>query len=99
MKDWSVYECLNCEVDHEGSAFLLSYGHWYRVAQDFVTKVNDFVDQVPCFTRPLPIFEDKSEGAYNARVAAMDPQIFALMDRKAGPTSSSSATCLLWSAI
>lgn len=82
MKDWSVYECLNCEVDHKGMAFLLSCGHWYRVAQDFVTKVNDFVDQVPRFRRSLPIFEDKSEGAYNTRVAAMDPQTFALMDRK-----------------
>ena len=43
MKDWSIYDCLNCEVDYEESAFLLSFGHWYRIAQGFVAKVNSFV--------------------------------------------------------
>ena len=49
MKDWSIYECLNCEIDHEGMAFLLSCGHWYRIDQDFVTRVNLFVDKIPRF--------------------------------------------------
>jgi uncharacterized protein (TIGR04141 family) len=52
------------------------------VAQEFVAKVKNFVDHIPLFTRTLPAFEDKSEAAYNSRVAAMDPQTFALMDRK-----------------
>jgi uncharacterized protein (TIGR04141 family) len=82
MKDWSIYECLNCEVDHNGMAFLLSCGRWYRIDQAFVARVNLFVDHVPRFDRQLPIFEDSNEGAYNLRVAAMDPNTFALMDRK-----------------
>src|SRR5262249_37492130 len=36
LKDWSIYECLNSEVDHKGMAFLLSCGRWYRIDQDFV---------------------------------------------------------------
>ncbi|HEX3130025.1 MAG TPA: TIGR04141 family sporadically distributed protein [Thermoanaerobaculia bacterium] len=82
MKDWSVHECLNCEVDYKGSAFLLSNGNWYRIAESFVEGVNKFVEAIPRFTMSLPAFDDKNEAAYNTRVAESDSDTFALMDRK-----------------
>jgi uncharacterized protein (TIGR04141 family) len=82
IKDWSIYECLNCEVDHEGSVFLLSSGRWFCISPDFVAKVDGFIEKIPRYDKPLPTFSDINETIYNRRVAEQAPHGFALMDRK-----------------
>lgn len=79
---WSVYRCIYCEVEHLGETYLLSGGHWYRVASDFVKQVNDFYRRVRRYEVELPEFGDETEGAYNERVARDNAATYALMDRQ-----------------
>lgn len=79
---WPVYQCVYCEIEHEGSTFLLSGGKWYRIEQDFVKSVNEFVKSIPKYGQQLPEYADSSEGAYCARVAKELKDKYALMDQK-----------------
>ncbi len=79
---WSIYQCLYCEVDHEGDTYLLSGSKWYRVKPDFVQAVNRFIFSIPTYARQLPEYADASEGAYCDRVAKECPAQYALMDQK-----------------
>lgn len=44
---WSVYKCVNFELDRDGKMFLLNGGKWYEVQIDFVQKVNAYIDAIP----------------------------------------------------
>jgi uncharacterized protein (TIGR04141 family) len=81
-RKWSLYSCLYCELDHEGHAYLLSGGKWYRVDRDFVSEVNRYFEQLPRLEIDMPEYDDESEEAYNARVCEQNPESFALMDRQ-----------------
>ncbi len=80
--DWRIYKCVYCEIDHSGQTYLLSGGRWYKVATDFVAQVNEFYENLTKFDVELPEYDDESEGAYNDRIAAENPERYALMDRK-----------------
>lgn len=84
MNAWSVYRCVYCEVEHGDDTFLLTGGKWYRIETDFVRQVNEFFANVPRADArlQLPLYDDATEGAYNARVAEADPVKYALMDEK-----------------
>jgi len=79
---WKAYRCLYSELDHDGDAYLLSGGNWYRVNRDFVKQVNSAVDQIPTYEEPLPAYDDKSEGDYVKRIAKTAPKAIAAMDGK-----------------
>ena len=80
---WSVYRCLNAEIEgDDDNAYLISAGKWYRVARDFVQSVNRDFDQIPRFGHPLPDYFHESEGSYNESVALNDPDTFALLDKQ-----------------
>jgi len=82
---WSVYQCLYCEIEHNGDSYLLTSGKWYRVSRDFVESINRFFKTLPRFPEPLPEYTDAAECSYCQRVAAELPQKFALMDQKTIP--------------
>ena len=83
IDDWSIYECLYCEIEQDGTTFLLSGGKWYRVDKDFVGAVNRAVKKLlRGESLPLPSYNDASETAYNKRAAKLAPKDLALLDRK-----------------
>lgn len=79
---WPVYRCLYAEIDQGKDTYLLNGGVWYRIAKDFVAEVNQAYSNIPLYDRDLPVYDDETETAYNARVAQEDPSRFAAMDRK-----------------
>jgi uncharacterized protein (TIGR04141 family) len=41
---WPVYKCLYAEIEDGTKRFILSDGRWFEVNEDFVAKVNDYLD-------------------------------------------------------
>jgi uncharacterized protein (TIGR04141 family) len=83
IDQWSIYECLYCELEHDETTFLLSGGKWYRIDRDFVGAVNRAVKKlVRAEPLPLPPYDDVDEGAYNQRAVSTSPKKLALLDRK-----------------
>jgi uncharacterized protein (TIGR04141 family) len=80
--EWQIYRCVYGELEHENRTFVLSSGRWFRIEKEFVQTVNAFFGALPRYERELPEYDDGSEGAYCARVAAAFPNDYALMDQK-----------------
>ena len=78
---WSVYRCLNAEVDLNGKKYILNDGDWYNIEPGFVAEVNDFYDSVPSSKIQLPPYGADTEPSYLKSVAAGNGA-YALMDRK-----------------
>lgn len=43
---WSLYKCVNCEIERDGKMYLLNGGKWYEVEVDFVKRVNRFISEM-----------------------------------------------------
>lgn len=82
IDEWPIYQCIYCEIEHNGDSYLLSGGKWYRVNRDFVTEVNADFERLPRFPRALADYDDDTEAAYCERVAGAGGGQYALMDRK-----------------
>jgi len=82
IDEWPIYQCIYCELDHNGDSYLLSAGKWYRVNRNFVNEVNDSFQQFPRYPQSLPQYNDSSETVYCERVAKESSGMYALMDRK-----------------
>ena len=82
VKQWPVYRCFYCEVTDGPETFLLNNGRWFRIATDFVKRINDAVNQITDSDLELPPYQDKSEPSYSRRVAETSAGILALMDSK-----------------
>lgn len=79
---WSVFKCLYCEVDHDGSTYVLSAGKWYRIDRDFVEAVDKSFASIPRATEAMPAYKHSGEGAYCSAIAAAHADLYALMDQK-----------------
>jgi uncharacterized protein (TIGR04141 family) len=83
LKQWPVYRCFYCEVVVGSDTYLLNNGKWFRIATDFVTRINEAVDNIKDSDGlGLPSYQDKSEASYSARVANTSGGLLALMDFK-----------------
>lgn len=78
---WSVYRCLNAEIDLNQKKYILNDGDWYAVDGNYVAEVDKFYQKIPVSALSLPCYGTKAEPAYLAGIPAAHPQ-FALMDRK-----------------
>jgi uncharacterized protein (TIGR04141 family) len=78
---WSVYRCLNAEIDLAKKKYILNDGDWYNIETDFVREVNDFYSSVAGSKIQLPPYGTNTEPAYLKMVAAGNGA-YALMDRK-----------------
>lgn len=79
---WPVYRCIHCEIDSDGKSFILSAGRWFEVDTGFEDAVNTFVQSIPAFGQPLPIYKHKDEDSYNKAVVAGGNRQWCLMDKK-----------------
>jgi uncharacterized protein (TIGR04141 family) len=82
LKQWPVYRCFYCEVVVGADTFLLNNAKWFRIATDFVTRINEAVEGIKESDLELPPYQDKSEPSYSKRVAGSSAGILALMDSK-----------------
>ncbi len=78
---WSVYRCLNAELDFQGKKYILNDSNWYNIESNFVTEINSSYQAIPDSTIQLPSYGTQTEPQYLESVAASNPK-FALMDRK-----------------
>lgn len=42
-KNWSIYDCLITELNHDGECYILSTGEWLKVDSDFFNELNLFI--------------------------------------------------------
>ncbi len=46
IKEWSVFECLYGEIEHNGTNYILSHGEWFEIAKDRYERITNKVDAV-----------------------------------------------------
>jgi uncharacterized protein (TIGR04141 family) len=78
---WSVYRCLNAEIDLNAKKYILNDGDWYNVDRDYAAEIDRFYQAIPASTVSLPHFGSLTEPKYLKGLPKTHPQ-FALMDRK-----------------
>lgn len=79
--NWSVYRCLNAEIEHENKTYILSDSVWYHIETQFVDETSNFYNSIPDSELNLPNYGTDTEPVYLQRVSDEQPE-FALMDRK-----------------
>lgn len=84
LDHWTIYRCIYAEIDDGKQAFLLNNGRWYEIERDFLGNLNKDVGSIPMTSMAFPAYkdEDDDEEAYNKRVAAETPTLFACMDAR-----------------
>lgn len=79
--NWSVYRCLNAEIDLDQKKYILNDGDWYNIESSYVTEVDQFYKSIPDSKVALPSYASKTEPEY-LKVVAAGSSDYALMDRK-----------------
>jgi uncharacterized protein (TIGR04141 family) len=82
FKSWSVYRCLYAEIDLDERKYILNGGKWFSVDVDFVERTDKAFSKIAVSKINLPAYAGGGEGAYNAAVAAADPDRYVLLDDK-----------------
>lgn len=81
VSHWSVYRCLNAEVDLDQKKYILNDGDWYNIDSSYVTDVDQFYKSIPDSKVVLPPYDSKTEPEY-LKVVVAGSSDYALMDRK-----------------
>jgi uncharacterized protein (TIGR04141 family) len=81
-KRWTVFHCLNCEINLDGKVYLLTEGKWYEIDASFVEEVNTAMAQIRKTTIPLAARRNEKENSYCQRLFESDADYYALMDGK-----------------
>ncbi|AXE34883.1 TIGR04141 family sporadically distributed protein [Chromobacterium phragmitis] len=77
---WSVYRCLNAEIDLNEKKYILNDGSWYNIEHNFVQEVNNYFSTIPDSDIYLPPYHSKTEPEYLRSIADEDSR-YALMDQ------------------
>lgn len=77
---WSLYNCLEAEIEHEEKIYLLSEGDWYQIDRDYTEQVNRFFEAATRCDLQFPPYNADNEGHYLRRIA--DNENFYLLDQK-----------------
>ncbi len=79
-KNWPVYKCIYTEIDYEGDKYVLNGGTWFKISIDFVNRTNEVFDKIKHSKLEMPVYSGGGESDYNAYVASINPNKFALLD-------------------
>ncbi len=82
--NWSIYQCLYCEISGDDRTVILTNGKWYQIAKNFVDSVNaNYAEIITSSTGQslLDANAGEHEDKYNARLAG-EIENSILMDRK-----------------
>lgn len=81
-QEWKVYNCLVYETEFNDETYVLTMGEWFKVDDDFVSVVSNYIRDIPHSLLTLPECKVKEkEGEYNDRVGREITNIITL-DRK-----------------
>jgi uncharacterized protein (TIGR04141 family) len=81
--EWSVYDCIVWEADHNGRKHVLFDGRWFLVEQQYSARVMGYVASISVDPSGFPAgVVGEREEVYNADVETSDPALYALMDQK-----------------
>ena len=83
---FSIYKSLIFDTTLDGASFHLCEGNWYRVEEDYVSKVETYLD-LHWTKISLPPYQHESEGAYNKAVAKIDRSIICLDEENVSPNA------------
>lgn len=81
IKSWPVYRCLYAEIDIDSNHYILRNGLWYKINNDFVQMVDDYLSDLGSYHFKFPAYSYDREEDYNESVAKTHP-VFCLMDKK-----------------
>lgn len=81
VKSWPVYRCLYAEIDFSSDHYILRNGLWYKVNNDFVKIVDEYLSDLNFYHFNFPVYNHGREEDYNNSVASSYPE-FCLMDKK-----------------
>jgi len=81
VKSWSVYRCLYAEISFDGSQYILRNGVWYKVNKDFVSAVDEYLEELEEYDFEFPVYSHDREEEYNDHVYKSQAG-FCLMDKK-----------------
>jgi uncharacterized protein (TIGR04141 family) len=80
---WNVYQCLVTEQRVGSDLYVLIEGRWLAVSDTLSAEVDAFANNLPNLANALiPSRSGETEGAYNARLVASNPDALLLFDRK-----------------
>ena len=68
LHEWTIYNCLIAEIEHEGSAYCLNYGKWYRVDKSFVETTNNYYKSIKLSDIVFPNNNNEREDMYNEKL-------------------------------
>lgn len=77
---WSLYDCLEAEIELNEKIYLLSEGDWYQIDRDYTDQVNRYFDAATISNLNFPRYGTDHEGPYLRRIA--DNADFYLLDQK-----------------
>lgn len=63
--DWSVYDCLQTEVQEGDDIFIFSIGKWFKVENDFIAEIDEFIENVNDCELEFPILNGEHEQEAN----------------------------------
>lgn len=81
VKCWSIYRCLYAEVNYDANCYILRNGVWYKINNDFVTAVDEYLKDLKIYPLKFPIYSHDREEDYNSHVSKTEKG-FCLMDKK-----------------
>lgn len=86
LESWPVFAALDLEISRSEGVILLTGGLFYSIAPDYLSQLNADLDTMEEASYVLPLStissegNEETEGDYNARAAAEDPDL-ALLDK------------------
>lgn len=83
----SIYKSLVFDTtlnEFENETFHLCEGNWYQVDNDYVARLQNFIDP-RCIPSDLPVYNHENEGAYNRSVPGENPAVICLDETNISP--------------
>lgn len=69
INKWSAFRCLNGEVSHNQTRYILNDGQWYKVKPSFYVEVCSYFNSIDISNLPFPNYQGQLEGPYLRSIA------------------------------
>ncbi|GAA0200837.1 TIGR04141 family sporadically distributed protein [Kangiella japonica] len=89
IKSWSLFRCVYTEIKYKGNNYILRNSDWYKVNNNFVSKVNKYLNtNIVHYGFKFPIYAESEEAKFNSHVARQY-EFIENMDKKTIPIGGS----------
>lgn len=62
---WTIYNCLQTEVQDGDNTYIFSIGNWFKIENDFINQVDDFVEKIEECQIEFPMLNGEHEKEAN----------------------------------